>query len=358
MYLEPIRNSKRMTDRLKENALKYTDAKEGYLMEARITNVRVIDAYAPYYYDEFTCEQKDGTIPPTHGTSFLSKQEAVENFDGAPNIKEMAIRYDPKIAIQIQLDETHSRKNIQFSLLNLESWKPTRTFLHGLHEKKRLSSISTDNPVRILYDQTPDNSSNILLSVDGKIVETSRRLYEGVPEEDKFQTTDEPVPYSDDCSTLTTYLDHLKGAEDEVTEWIETEIESMLLPDPQELPLMVETPTGEAVFTFTEKGRNMFRNISYPAVMETLDVEHPSELSGHTVYIRPHYRKFYDDITVWRTDQCEYTLGVDENKEWEIALTNPNSSENVSASQSITHRLTKSLINVVESISRKKKRLS
>lgn len=316
---------------LRELVLDSFDVDEAQLQHGVITNIKTINSYAPYYYDQFTCEQPDGTYPPTHGSSIPTLEEAEDFLGNYPELEDGSIKYDPEIAICLELDDEEQLFHFKSGFSPLSRWKPVKSIVQTIHQQVGVTEVSEDNVLPVIYDQT-----NIYALSDNGVVNMSRRLHEGEPIEYKFLNMDEPTEYQEDCTQLATYLDYLDESHGNPTHWVETNIESTLLPDTGTLPVLVNTPLGATRFVFKE-GR--YNNMGYEELAEKIGIDKPSELSDKSVYIRPRYKKFHDNIKSPRTNVCEYTAVADDSELWELAVVDPNATSETSITQRSAHSL-------------------
>lgn len=308
-------------DTLRMKVMDSFDVDESELQHGVITNVKTIDSYAPYYYDQFTCEQPDGTYPPTHGSPIATLDGAEEFLSNYPELEDGSIKYNPEVAICLELDDEDQLFHFKSGFNCVRHWKPIKSILQTVHQQVGVDQVTEENPVPVIYDQT-----NTYVQSDERIVSMSRRLYNVEPEEYTFHQDDEPTEFKKDCSQLATYLDYLKEEHNNPTEWVETSTESILLPDTGELPILVNTPLGPTKFTFVE---NRYNTMGPETLAEKMDIDKFGELSDRTVYIRPRYRKFHDDITSPRTTICEYTATTDASELWELSVVDPNAEASV-----------------------------
>jgi hypothetical protein len=305
---------------------------ESEVQHGVITNIQVIDGYSAYYYDEFTIEQDDGTIPATKGLKSPALEETQRKVCKDSRIKDFALAYDPEVAITVELHNTETPFHFKSVIGSLSSWKPTNSILQLVHQQVGITNVSESCCVPIIY-----GPSKVYAQADNGLLSRSRRLFRGEPTTGKFPYQDEGQEYTEDLTRLESYLDYLKKSYHNPTEWVETTIDSFELPQPEEFPIRVNTPTGTARFVFEEGGT--LNEIGFDELFDKLDISKPSEIENKTVYIRPRYKKFSDNKTKFSTTICEYTDNSDDDQLWELSVANPNASDETTMGQKSSHKL-------------------
>lgn len=284
-----------------------SDIQEGYL-----TDVKVIDSYAPYY-------QESNSRKPLHDSAHPTIEDVHEYIQDLTGIKGKSLKYDPEIAILVELEGESQQYYIKPLRHNLNPWSPSDSLVHMVQQQIGVAELSEDNKIPVLYAQ-----DNIFAPTDEGIVKKRQNLHEGEPDEYKLHTKEDPTPFKDDCSQLDSYLEYVREKHTNPTEWVETTIKSVLLPDTDKLPILVNTPLGNAKFIFSKRDPDI---MGYEKLMRDLNAEKPSDLSGKTVYIRPDYHRLHEGVIRHPNDEGEYTESPDTQGLWEISLDNPNEEE-------------------------------
>lgn len=327
-----------VSDDFRKAVIRESDRDESDLRQGSIVNVKVIDAYCPYYYHQSTCEQDDGRIIPTKGHTYPSV-DGFEEIEENPKVRNHGIEYDPKIRFIVEFDDEEQKYYFSRSYKSLSKWSPTENLAHFIHNTIGFDNLSEEKSIPFLYSQPQVN-----INLDGNnILSMRRRMQKGVPTDYEFSRSNETDEFTEDYSNISKYLDFVQETKTNPTNWVETEIKTIGLPKDDELPVLVETPLGTVRFTFPEKSG--IKTIGYSELFDGLDISDTAELKEKTVYIRPTYRKFYDDMRSFKTDVCNYTINHDQSNKWELAVVNPNSKSETSLKQRWSHKLALKLEN-------------
>lgn len=274
-------------------------------MPAKIIGIKAKEQFGPVYTET---SRNPRCKCLHHGNPLDSRNEAQEK---AGWHSTYALSRDTEISVEFELPD--GRLSHYKWPASISRWDEG-SFLHGIydhikkfHEEETFADISHENPIPVVYHPHNDTDDFKLNTSYGGIG-TSRTLYDGPSEiptrEDDLKKEWEWAGYKDNRE--------MPGG------WVSRPIKKTLEHDDgREAEIIVDVPaTEEASFHFEvdeEQSSNFW------TLLEEL-TEDPVELEDEHVYVRPY------KLSV-EGSQNEYSLGVDEFHEWELAAENPETTQ-------------------------------
>lgn len=285
------------------------------------------------YYDRMSCEQPDGTWPPFCDNPHPTRNAVHEFMDESTRARwkgEYAVKFTPTIELTIEL-RTGRVGFARFSDISWGDWNPDSNLLHAVYEVSggELDEVSQSNSIPIQYEPTSDTGGNIHLGHDSGTTTATRRLYEGSFDKPRVE---------EGLEQFSAWCEYQRQASKQPTAWVETEVGNVL-GDADTCSLVVPAFTNTTAFTFTVTDDT---DSVYWTAVETLGQGDPAQMDTEPVYIRPRYTALYDDNTQPTFGPNEFTVAVDVEQEWELAVEDPN--------RTITGRTTSNSASIWETI--------
>lgn len=242
--------------------------------------------------------------------SRLSARSQYNGVDSYP----CAIQYSPKVLFELEF-ETGEVRYIESD--HLEEWNPSENIFYTLYELQGSNLTALKNgEIPITYNPLTENSGEISIQTSMYGTVTQQR---NMREKEDVHQFDQYGSVSESC--IEPWFDYLRCVSENPTQWVQSRVTNVLS-DEDTFTLTIPTPTGVSVFntSIAKNSDSPFWNI-----VETLGGGDPAQIKNEQVYIRLHKESMYDDMHSFGTkNSSEYTVLVDVEDEWELAITNPN----------------------------------